>query len=197
MSTDTTPLSPSDKPDPAKDGIDHINCYSKAQTALGQQLSNFSHVPFDHPEFGFFASLEAYWYWLKTGMQHNSLRRLYGATAKSAGIRQLEVRMDVEEFHRLFSDGIRLRIAQNPKLRAAVRQSTLPFRHYYVYGTNPPVVRDQTRMYWQMEVMEEVRATLKRDEPIKLSDGTPAARAAIREVEANPLPEALRFPTED
>lgn len=53
--------------DPNKDGIDHINIYSKGKTALGKFLSNFTQcdVETKHGEFG---SIEAYWYWLLAGL---------------------------------------------------------------------------------------------------------------------------------
>ena len=31
--------------DPSKDGIDHINIYSKGKTELGKYLSNFTYAP--------------------------------------------------------------------------------------------------------------------------------------------------------
>lgn len=49
--------------DPLKDGIDHINIYSKAKTALGLFLSNFAQCDLE-TEDGEFSSIEAYWYWL-------------------------------------------------------------------------------------------------------------------------------------
>jgi len=52
-----------------KDGIDHINLYSRGHTELGQYLSNFAYTPIQ-TEDGRFNSIEAYWYWLNT---HNCL----------------------------------------------------------------------------------------------------------------------------
>lgn len=46
-----------------KDGIDHINVYSKGKTALGRFLSNFAQVDLETKN-GNFSSVEAYWYWL-------------------------------------------------------------------------------------------------------------------------------------
>lgn len=46
-----------------KDGIDHINIYSKGRTALGRFLSNFAQAEIE-TEDGEFASIEGYWYWL-------------------------------------------------------------------------------------------------------------------------------------
>jgi hypothetical protein len=49
---------------PSEDGVTHINVYSRGNTELGRLLSNFAHTPFSHPEFGEFASVEGFWYWL-------------------------------------------------------------------------------------------------------------------------------------
>lgn len=193
MSTPTPTLLLDAQPHPEMDGVDHINVYSKGRTVLGQELSNFAHVAINHPQYGFFASMEAYWYWVSTGMQHNSLRRLYGATAKTAGIRLNPVPIDESQFVNLMQDGLRLKVAQNPKLRLAVKKSTLPFRHYFVYGNNPPVVREPRKHMWQMQCLEKIRTTLKEGRPVLLSDGSPAETQTIKEVIENPTPLEFRL----
>lgn len=179
------------------DGVDHLNVYSKGRTLLGQQLSNFAHLAINHPKHGFFASVEAYWYWVSTGLQHDSLRRLYGATAKTAGIRFNPVKMDESDFVNLIQDALRLKVAQNPKLREAMKKSTLPFRHYFVYGSNPPLVRESRKHMWQMQCLENIRKNLQEGKPIVLSDGTPAETTTIREIVENPVPEDMQRYVED
>jgi hypothetical protein len=71
--------------DPELDGVAYVNVYSKGRTELGRLLTNFAFAPFKHPRYGHFAGLEAFWYWLSTGRQHDKLRRLYGASAKMVG----------------------------------------------------------------------------------------------------------------
>lgn len=185
------PLSPSDRPNPDSDGIDHINVYSKAKTQLGRNLSNFAHLPFNHPKHGFFASMEAYWYWVKTGMKHNNLRRLYGLSAKTAGIREDIVKIDSALFMDLICDGLRLKILQNTSLRDALKNSNLPLRHYYVYGTNPSVVREKKDDQWQMTCLEEIRQKLKSGTVITLSDGSSLTDQTIRELPEDPVPDDM------
>ena len=187
MST-VEPLSPDVQPDPEQDGINHINVYTRAKTALGQDLSNLAHIPFNHPQHGFFASIEAFWYWAKTGMRHDALRRLYGATAKSAGIRLNPVMMDEEQFKNLIRDAIRLKVVQNRKLCENIRKSTMPFRHYFVYGSAPYVIREPKQHKWQMDCLEETRTLLQAGQHLLLSNGQPAGAVAIREVVVNPTP---------
>lgn len=186
----STPLHPKDRPDPKNDGVDHINVYSKGRTQLGRELSNFAHVPFKHPDYGFFASGEAFWYWLSTGKQHNELRRLYGATAKSVGIRLLPVKMDDATFKAMICDMLKLKVMQNRALHEAVRKSILPFRHYFVTDM-AGVINEPPRHRWQMECLEEIRERLKNKELVLLSDGRRADGVIIQEVPENPIPDDI------
>lgn len=150
-----------------EDGVTHINCYSKANTELGRQLSNFAHTPFQHPRYGHFASVEGFWYWAASGgptnpdKNHNQhLRRLYGASAKSAGMKCLTVPMKDYDFQSLIKEAMRCKIEQNHELREALRKSTLPLRHYFVVGRNNDIVVEKDKHFWQMEWLEELRAEL-------------------------------------
>lgn len=141
--------------DPANDGVDHLNVYSKGRTELGQLLTNFAFTPFKHPVHGHFASMEAFWYWLSTGMQHNQLRRLYGASAKMAGKRL--PRVPHANFQQEIQDAIRYKIEQTPRILQLFKKSApLPLAHYYVYpyGTTPARVVNKPEHSWQLETME-------------------------------------------
>lgn len=203
MST-ISPLPYDERPKPENDGVDHINVCSHGKTQLGQLATNFAHVPFRHPKFGFFASMEAYWYWVKTGMKHDTLRRLYGATAKTAGIRLPIVMMKEDEFTDLMCDGLRCKVMQNAKLLTALKksgadpkakertQSPLPLRHYFVHATpNGTVVNEPNRNKWLWRCLEEIRSLVIDDMPVKLSDGTVIHTDLIKEVPENPVPEDM------
>jgi hypothetical protein len=146
--------------DPNEDGVTHINCWSKGRTKLGQALSNFAHVLFKHPQYGHFASTEAFWYFLKSGCKHNHLKRLYGTSAKSAGIK-LEV-VHCENFKELICEALRMKILQNKNLRQALKASTLPLAHYFVYGSGTNAkVHDPKEHQWQMDCLENIRRELQ------------------------------------
>lgn len=117
--------------DPSQDGIDHINVYSKGETPLGKALSNFSTYPLSHPLYGNFQSMEAYWYWLKTGKQHDHLRSLHGFLAKKKG-KELEV-VTNENFEEEVFQGLLCKLTQRPKLLKALIENELPLVHYYCY----------------------------------------------------------------
>lgn len=199
------PLDPKTRPLPENDGVDHINICSHGKTLLGQLGTNFAHVPFRHPEFGFFASMEAYWYWIKTGLIHNQLRRLYGATAKTAGIRLPIVTMKETDFIDHMCDGMRCKVMQNAKLLDALKKSgptdnpkgrteaALPLRHYFVHASaSGTVINEPKRNLWLWQCLEEIRFKLAMGEPIRLSNGAIVRTDPIKEVPENPVPEDMQ-----
>lgn len=140
---------------PSQDGIDHINVYSKGKSELGRLLTNFAFTPFKHPKYGHFASMEAFWYWLGTGMQHNKLRCLYGTSAKNAG-RLLE-RVEHPNFKEEISEAIRFKLQQTPEIVILLmRIKPMPLAHYYVYGVGENArVINKPEHTWQLLVMEK------------------------------------------
>ena len=176
------------------DGKTHINIWSKAKTELGQSLSNFAHTPFTHPECGMFASVEAMWYWLKTGKTHNELRRLYGMSAKTYGSKLLRVEMDEAEFRKLICEALRYKLEQHPKLQQAFASSTLPFEHYFVYGRDMQTIVDQRKKHgWQTDFLEELR------DEFRAHRGWPPARESEQkpQIVATAEPEPVRQPQWD
>lgn len=126
--------------EPDGDGITHINVYSKGKTELGRLLSNFAHTPFEHYKHGHFSSIEAYWYWLSTGMKFDELRGLHGFNAKKLGVALRKAaddgqRVEVKNFEAMIKQAILIKIESTPKLRDLLHYSTLPLTHYYVWGT--------------------------------------------------------------
>jgi hypothetical protein len=144
-------------PDPEHDGKFFINMYSKALTSLGRKLSHFTFRPFTHPEFGNFNSLEGFWYWLSTGMQHESLRAQYGFNAKANG-RKLQ-RVSHPNFEKEFRKAALISIMSDPELAHAMMRSNLPFEHFYVSEAGS-VTKDH-RFDWLIEMYESIRTELK------------------------------------
>ena len=117
---------------PEEDGITHINIYSKGKTELGRWLSNFAYSPFVHPTLGPFASVEGFWYWLKTGRLHDVLRDVHGWNAKKVGKTFPEVYC--ENFDNLIKTAIRAKLIANPRMLNALIDTNVILVHYYVYG---------------------------------------------------------------
>lgn len=147
--------------DPEKDGVDHINIYSKANTELGRTLSNFAFSPI-YIEDGFFASIEAYWYWLSVPEDEplrEELRGSFGYEAKKLG-RQLRGKDWNEdwEFEVKIKKAIFTKVIETDGLLVAFSESDLPFKHYYVYGGK---VVEPKEGKWILEYLEDFRKIVK------------------------------------
>lgn len=147
--------------DPNEDGVTHINIYSKGKTELGRLLSNFAYTPVDLGPDGKFNSLEGYWYWLssKKDKKADELRKLYGWQAKALG-RKLKIpdypepsHIDKQlEFMRSFKYAMYDKLTQTPGLTELLKNSTLQFKHYYVYGGK--VIDETENSQWMIEFWE-------------------------------------------
>jgi hypothetical protein len=152
---------------PLTDGITHINVYSKGKTKLGRSLTNFARIGFTHPRYGMFESIEGFWYWLKTGMIHDELRVLHGFKANEEG-KKIE-KIDVCDFEQQIKEAIFYKVEQCPALIEALKESTLPFSHYYYYGdpNNCKIIANDNSK-WFVDYLELIRlyckGSVKREE---------------------------------
>jgi hypothetical protein len=144
---------------PVNDGIDHINVYSKSKTTIGRQLSNFAATPFTYNGLNF-SSVEAAWYFFKTGQKHHFLRELTGFAAKRDG-KRLE-RIEFPEFNETILECIRCKFRQNKKLLMDFAATSLPLSHYYYWGEedNPKIVR-LPQYQWIVDELERIRKLTK------------------------------------
>lgn len=149
--------------DPNKDGIDHINIYSKANTQLGRLLSNWAHIPFEHPEDGHFHSVEGYWYWLKLEghPRRDELRALYGFRAKDLGRTLAPDRIPLPvKAREKIKQALRLKTSASSELRRLMMHNELPYKHYYVYGG---LVREPQSDKWLVEFIAELTLEIQRN----------------------------------
>lgn len=149
------------------EGIDHINAYSKSTLSLGKQLSNFELSPITLPEDGFFASLEAYWYYI--GTHDESLRNLHGIEAKKAGIKSKKKHyIPCDNFEEKFKEAMQYKLKQNLPILHALKESTLPIVHYYVTFENKKKnIHMSESSSWVWHHYECLRAKLRNEpEPI-------------------------------
>lgn len=149
---------------PENDGITHINVYSKGKTELGRLLTNFAHTPFTFEPYGTFQSVEAFWYYYLTGCQHESLRHLYGSQAKKAGQSVRDDRIDkttglTPHQKETILEAIRCKLRQNKEVLTLLRESTLPFTHYYAFGTFEAGyrIKDLPEYQWIIDELSRLR----------------------------------------
>lgn len=150
----------------SSDGKDHINIYSRGKTELGRLLSNFAESPFNYPPYGKFKSVEGFWYWFLTGQRYDYLRNLSGWQAKKEGQKYRDDRVDkdsmTESQKETILEAIRCKLRQNKKIRILLKESTLPFEHYYEYGNNTNCKRIHLPQYqWIVDEIERIRRILQ------------------------------------
>lgn len=137
---------------PDEDGVTHINIYSKGKTRLGIALTNMAAISFTHPVYGEFATLEGFWWFLATGMKDDAYKTLNGMESRTRG-QKAEI-LHLSDFNERFTEAIHLRLQQNPRLLAAVKNNKLPYKHYYNYSGK---IHDRTeRHQWQLDVYESI-----------------------------------------
>lgn len=140
--------------DPTRDGVTHLNVYSRGATELGRWMSNFTRQPMEVGKHGHFESVEGYWYWL--GCRDDRLRDLYGFLAKKVG-RECERTRTMSEidFRASIEFAIRVKAAGDPEMVERLRSTNLPLKHYYVYGT-PPKTKD-AGYRWILDIWDRIR----------------------------------------
>lgn len=145
--------------DPNKDGVDHINVYSKGKTSLGRKLSNFYELPIETVD-GKFNSIEGYWYWLGADdvKEKEELRSLSGYDAKEIGqlLADEDNKIDQQKFKSKINKAIWVKVNQ-PEIKSDFLNSSLPFEHYYVYGGKAVEGSAQ----WIMNALEKMRSRMK------------------------------------
>lgn len=142
---------------PLKEGVDHINAYSRSSTWLGRNLSNFAECSIN-TRFGRFKSVEGFWYWLSTGKIHNKLKDMHGFEAKDYG-RTFAV-VEEENFESYVKEAITYKFFMNPMIKDGLVENNLKLAHYYYYGKpeNPnvqPVACD-----WMLDHMQTLNDLL-------------------------------------
>ena len=151
--------------DSTKDGVDHINIYSKGKTELGLMLTNFAKFPIV-TEDGDFMSVEGYWYFLSIAEdepRREELRKAYGFWAKRLGKEILEQtnggknsRFD-ERFEEKILKAIWYKFKRNTHLLKP-EYDNLPFEHYYNYGGK--VIDVKEKYLWMIEGISKMRDVL-------------------------------------
>ncbi len=150
---------------PDKDGIDHINVYSKARTLAGRRLTNYAESPFSHPLYGDFNSMEGFWFWLYSGRQYNALRKVHGFKAHELGrvcIANIEPPKDMERFKDKIREATKAKLRQNIDiLQLLVETGDLKLVHYYYDYSERDLSKAKVtylkRHQWQMDTLMEIR----------------------------------------
>ena len=151
----------------SQDGIDHINIYSKGKSTLGKRLTNM--FPFNFTFDGLiFKSVEHAWHYYKfidynpdVATQIFETNSPYDALkiARANATEDTSSVVLTNEFRSLIKEVIKQRIMEDESLIILLRNSWLPFEHYYVYGADK--IQDQSDKYaWLIYIFDDIRAEL-------------------------------------
>lgn len=141
-----------------EDGVNCINIYSKAQTLLGRALSNWddSHIKIN---IGYFRTIEGLIFYL--GSFNDDFRYMPGRLAKHMGSKlDRGIRLPEDVFKRLIRSAMYAKIEKDANLRKLIKESELPFVHYYNYSGNQIFA---PKWDWQIQEWENIRAELKKE----------------------------------
>lgn len=140
--------------DPQTDGYDHIRIHPKASTSLGRCLCHSARTPFTHPLHGRFASMEAYWQWVRTGMKHDGLKAIYGHRAVGYGLRFPQV--EQKNFRAIILEGLEAKIKEHAKIKELLVLSDIPFLQYTDLVGNGDYIVDHTHD-WYLDGLHAIR----------------------------------------
>lgn len=147
------------RPDPQKEGIDHINTHAKARSQLGKILS----PPFDlgepihHPILGPFRTVENLWCYLNTGGTRDQMRWMEPHISRNMA--RLEKKYSCDRFRELILDATLLKLESKSQYIEMMVANELPFDHYYLNGRDRvPIRPGHAALY--VSILEEVRDIL-------------------------------------
>lgn len=156
---------------PAMDGIDHINIYSKSQSELGRLLSNWAETMFVHPELGLFKTMEGFFAYLATGQKYDYLRTVSGFEAKKV-LKDLP-RVAKRGFEDELQRALTYKFEQSPRIQELLRKhKNLPITHYYWYGqlgNNPRIVPNEGDT-WLEDGWNRIRNNFIINETLKVTE---------------------------
>lgn len=112
------------------DGQDHIRISARGKTLLGRLLHSEAMMTFRHPRYGNFASMEAYWAFIRCNEAHPEFRQLSGPRARKATIQG--DRVTRRDFRTAICEGLDCLVQQNPQLQMLLAANKLPFVRYEV-----------------------------------------------------------------
>lgn len=161
---------------PLLDGIEHINIYSKGETYLGRSLTNMSNIPFEfnnrkyNSMEGFFFIVTGYFLNLPDFKRNSEIvKKLSSCScydAKKIGGKLINHKPipdeKFDEFKAIYESALRCKIEQSPRILKELRESSLPFLHYYFYGEkdNAKVI-ENPKHNWMIEIIQKIRTELK------------------------------------
>jgi hypothetical protein len=135
-------------PEPALDGITHINVhykFSNPNYKLGRMLSTYYVARFHHPYFGPFDCIEGFLLYVRTGCRDDAFRHLNGTEAKRYYREQCRLgilsKQNIPREDEVFMNALYAQLQQHPVIAKLFVKSVLPFDAYYFTGQGMVPIR--------------------------------------------------------
>lgn len=160
--TSTTPLDES---------IRHLNISLSSRSDLGKALDPEFNLEWEHPDFGRFMSLKAFWHYVLGREADNRIRMLRSRELRefAANRRGTLDRNKIPNFQALILKAAYDRITSLPGLYKLVMDSNLPFENY-IPGTRDSGARRADHASWFIPGMEIIRFALIKGEHPDFTD---------------------------
>lgn len=145
------------------DGIDHINISHYGQTPLGPVLEPSRVIPFSHPLFGNFKSIEVMIEFLKLATPDDRLRNMTGMEMRNL-YREIgnPPRVPLVNMHAIILHSLWCRLVQRPNYLRMFVNSTLPFDQYTELPSGMRVRKDSAP--WLCGGLEQLREALQKNQ---------------------------------
>ena len=145
-----------------QDGKTHINTGDQAKTPLGRMLSQSYNLPFNHSLLGEFKCINGFWSYLTAKTRNDRVRHLSGTELRNYSKNGDSRRVD--NFIYILLGAQWEKINTHPKLKTALKESTLPLDCYYITKKEEYDLRVRPRHAdWMIWGFEEMRKALKED----------------------------------
>jgi len=143
---------------PEMDGVDHINVHTWSKTPLGKLLAAEADCRFQHPEFGPFRSINAFYFWVTHVNVPDEIRDAYG-TKMQQRFGRFKVRQ-IGNLNELVIGAHIAKISQNVALIKMLRDCILPFTCYYTNKAG--LIIEVPARQPLLQFLEEYRAYIQR-----------------------------------
>ena len=154
-------------PNPANDGVTHINVDVEGKTDLGISLA-MGKLAFNHPILGSFICLTAYSLMINSNAPNERFRFMTYNEAKALQLRAKSGHT-CKGYVSMMKEGYRCILQDHPKLLEEFKTSTLPLDAYFVSKETGLPVRSR-KASWLIDILEELREEFKTG---KISDFKP------------------------
>lgn len=146
------------------EGISHINMRNTSNSQVGQLLAMEAPNRFNHPVFGSFDSLEAFWFYIRSGCQESGVRFRDDGYGRRLFSSKTKVTEKISNFQDIIGEGLWHMLNQMPndKLKL-VLDNKLPLDIYHVIESKDDngevvyvVVQQLRHAHWYVPLVEKV-----------------------------------------